>query len=91
LTWIGRLLVGTPAQVYAVDSAHGLATTTLTLPTEVISYTRANKTDIAGYIIMREIMIQLGRACIYILAAIAGLSLVTLGISGSGVLLFLFL
>lgn len=89
IAWILRLLAKTSGHVYVADAIHGMGNTAITLPIQALTYEEANKTDMAKYIIMREVSIQLGRACLFLFAATVGLHLITLGIGAASTLLFL--
>ena len=58
--WGVKLFLNSARSVFIVDGLHGLASTTISIPFDALSYDKANKEGLVEYIIFREVTIQVG-------------------------------
>lgn len=61
-----RFFLSTSLQVYVMDSFKGMTSNLIAIPFNAVSYDRANKNDIAAFIVFREMFIQLGQLTVFV-------------------------
>ncbi|PIN75294.1 hypothetical protein COV18_03835 [Candidatus Woesearchaeota archaeon CG10_big_fil_rev_8_21_14_0_10_37_12] len=66
IIWIVRSFVITPFQVYVIDAIAGSARELMNVSFDVRTYENANKTDIVGFVIYREILLSASRTLLFI-------------------------
>jgi len=66
IIWVIKSFVSTTLHVFVVDSFHGIAKSSTSIPFAALSYDKANKGDIVKFTIYREFMINLGMTILFI-------------------------
>lgn len=70
LVWVFRIFVSTPLRVFAASGAQALTTSGQLMTLDSMIYQRARHSDVAAFIVQREIGLSLGRFMFLILAGV---------------------
>lgn len=78
INWVARIFVNTPLHAFMTDAVSGTTQKMIVIPIDAETYTRAQKdAHVGGYIIYREMCIQLGRVALFLGLAYAADSITT--------------
>ena len=66
IVWGIKLFVKTTFHIFVIDSFYGITRSIKEIPFDAISYDKANKSNIVEFITFREIIIQIGRAILFL-------------------------
>ena len=69
IVWVLRTFIRTMLQVVFIDSFYGITQTFIKIPFDALSYDKAESSNTIGFIALREIMIQIGRTLVYLIAS----------------------